>query len=133
MNEYKSISAGQLYQNVWKNPLTDIPKDTEREQNYSKIFNPQRSYDTVYRQPSMNHKHILPKNPLADIPKDTEREKIYSKIVNPQRSYDTVYRESSINHQHLFGPVLLTYVAIILNNIILVFFLCYFIVIFFIL
>ena len=53
MNEYKSISAGQLYQNVWKNPLTDIPKDTEREQNCSKSFNPQRSYDTVYRQPSI--------------------------------------------------------------------------------
>ena len=105
MNEYKSISAGQLYQNVWKNPLTDIPKDTEREQNYSKIFNPQRSYDTVCRQSSINHKHILQKNPLADIPKDTESEQIYSKIVNPQRSYDTVYRESSTNHQHLFNPL----------------------------
>ena len=31
INEYKSISAAQLYQNVWKNPLADIPKDTKRE------------------------------------------------------------------------------------------------------
>ena len=105
MNEYKSISAGQLYQNLWKNPLTDIPKDKEREQNCSKSFNPQRSYDTVYRQPSINHEHILQKNLLADITKGTEREQIYSKIVNPKSSYDTVYRESSINHQHLFSPV----------------------------
>ena len=60
---------------------------------------------TVYRQPSINREHILPKNQLADIPKDTEREQIYSKIVNPQHFYDTVYRESSINHQHLFSPV----------------------------
>ena len=45
---------------------------------------------TVYRQPSINREHILPKNQLADIPKDTEREQIYSKIVNPQHFYDTV-------------------------------------------
>ena len=105
MKEYKSISAGWLYENVWKNPLADIPKDTKREQNYSKIFNSQRSLDTVYRQPSINHQHILWKNPPADIPKDTEREQNYSKIVNLQHSYDTIYRESSINHQHLFRPV----------------------------
>ena len=101
--EHKSISVGQLYQNVWKNPLTDIPKDTKREQNYSNIFNPPRF--TVYRQPSIKHKHILRKNPLANIPKDTDREQIYSKIVNLQCSYNTVYRESSINYQHLFCPV----------------------------
>ena len=59
MNKYKSISAGQLHQNVWKNPLTDIPKDTEREQNYRKIFNPQRSYDTVYRQLSFSVKLLI--------------------------------------------------------------------------
>ena len=59
INEYKSITAGQLYQNLWKNLLTDIPKETEREQNYSKLFNPQLSYDTVYRQPSINYQHIL--------------------------------------------------------------------------
>ena len=88
--EYKSISAGQLYQNVWKNPLTDIPKDTKREQNYSNIFNPPRF--TVYRQPSIKHGHILRKNPLANIPKDTDREQIYSKIVNLQCSYDSLQR-----------------------------------------
>ena len=59
MNEYKLISGGQLYQNVWKNPPTDIPNDTEREQNYSKIFNPQRSYDKVFREPSINNQYLL--------------------------------------------------------------------------
>ena len=46
--EYKSISAGQPYQSVWKNPLVDILKDTETEQNCSKIVNPKRLYDIVY-------------------------------------------------------------------------------------
>ena len=97
MNETKSISSGQLYQNIWKNPPADITTDTERAHNYSKIFNPQLSYDTVCRQPSVNHQHILWKNPLADITKDTEKEQNRSKIVNPQRSYDTASREPSIN------------------------------------
>ena len=86
ITEYKSTSVGQLYQNIWKNPLTDIPNDTEREQNYNNIFNPKRSYDTVYRKPSIKDEHMLRKNPLANIPKDTEREQIYSNIVDPQRS-----------------------------------------------
>ena len=30
ITEHKSISVGQLYRNVWKNPLTDIPNDTQR-------------------------------------------------------------------------------------------------------
>ena len=98
MNETKSISSGQLYQNIWKNPPADITTDTETAHNYSKIFNPQLSYDTVCRQPSVNHQHILWKNPLADITKDTEKEQNRSKIVNPQRSYDTASREPSINH-----------------------------------
>ena len=105
MNETKSISSGQLYQNMWKNPPADIPTDTERAHNCSKIFDPQLSYATVCRQPSVNHQHILWKNPLADITKDTEREQNRSKIVNPQRSYDTASREPSINHQHLFSSV----------------------------
>ena len=87
ITEYKSISVGQLYQNVWKNPLINIPKDTKREQNYSNIFNPPRF--TVYRQPSIKHEHILRKNPLANIPKDTDGEQINSKIVNLQCSYDS--------------------------------------------
>ena len=97
MNETKSISSGQLYQNMWKNPPADIPTDTERAHNCSKIFNPQLSYATVCRQPSVNHQHILWNNPLADITKDTEKEQNRSKIVNPQRSYDTTSREPSIN------------------------------------
>ena len=68
-----NLTLHPLVRNVWKNPLAGTPKDTEREQNYSEIFNPQCSYDTVYRQPSINHQHILWKNPLAGIPKDTER------------------------------------------------------------
>ena len=59
INEYKSISAGQLYGGVWKNSLSDIPKDTKRDQDYSKIVNPQGSYDTVYRHPSINHQHTF--------------------------------------------------------------------------
>ena len=68
-----NLTLYPLVRNVWKNPLAGTPKDTEREQNYNRIFNPQCSCDTVYRQPSINHQHILWKNPLADIPKDTER------------------------------------------------------------
>ena len=57
--EYKSISVRQVYQDVWKNPLTDIPKDTATEQNYSIIFNPQSSYDRVYRESYINHQHLF--------------------------------------------------------------------------
>ena len=57
--EYKSISVKQVYQDVWKNPLTDIPKHTAREQNYSNIFNPQSSYDRVYRESYINHQHLF--------------------------------------------------------------------------
>ena len=39
-----------------------ISKDTEREQNYSKIVNPQRSSNTVYREPSINHQDLF--NPV---------------------------------------------------------------------
>ena len=53
------MSACQLYQNVWKNPQADISKYTEREQNYNKIFNPQRSYDKVYREPSIKNQYLL--------------------------------------------------------------------------
>ena len=58
MNEYKLISGGQLYQNVWKNPPTDIPNDTEREHNYSKIFNPQRSYDSLQTTLNKSRTHL---------------------------------------------------------------------------
>ena len=54
INEYKSISTDQLYQSIWKNPPADIFKDTEIKQNYSKIVNSQCSYDTVYKQLSIN-------------------------------------------------------------------------------
>ena len=60
-----NLTLYPLVRNVWKNPLAGTPKDTEREQNYNRIFNPQCSCD--------NHQHILWKNPLAGIPKDTER------------------------------------------------------------
>ena len=54
------MSAGQLYQNVWKNPPADIPKDTEREPNkYSRIVNPQRFYEIVYRETFINHEYLL--------------------------------------------------------------------------
>lgn len=55
------------------NPLADILKDAEREKYYSKVVNTRCSYDTVYRQTSINHDHILFKNLRADIPKDMER------------------------------------------------------------
>ena len=59
INEYKAMSPGQLYQSVWKNPLVDTPKDTKRDKNQIKIVKSQCSYDTVYRQPSMNHQYTF--------------------------------------------------------------------------
>ena len=41
-----NLTLYPLVRNVWKNPLAGTPKDTEREQNYNRIFNPQCSCDT---------------------------------------------------------------------------------------
>ena len=59
MNEYKSIFTGKLCQDIWKNSPEGIPKDTEGEQNYRKIINPQRSYVTVYQESFINYQHLF--------------------------------------------------------------------------
>ena len=52
MRDYKSMSLGQLHENIWKNPLKSIPFDLEREEYSNKFDNRQRSYDPSFRKPN---------------------------------------------------------------------------------
>ena len=95
-----NLTLYPLVRNVWKNPLAGTPKDTEREQNYNRIFNPQCSCDSLQTTFNKSPTHLMEESTSRY--SQGHRKKTELLIHNV---FMIVYRERSINHQYLFNPV----------------------------